>query len=183
MGGKWLELLRQAAPALERVGLVHNPQLNASAPGSAYIPSIEEAARALPVKAIKLPYQDAVDIVRAIDGFAGEANGGLIVLPPAPNISDRVAIHRLAAQHRLPAIWYARQYAAEGGLLAFGSNEPDRWRRASSFVDRILRGSKVSELPLEFPTKFELAVNLKTAKAIGLTIPEAFLLRADEVIE
>jgi putative ABC transport system substrate-binding protein len=182
IGGKWLELLKQAAPTVERVGLIYNPQLNAAV-GSVYIPSIEEAARALSVKVIKLPYQDAVDIVRVMDGFAAEVNGGLIVLPPPPAVSDRAAIHRLAAQHRLPAIWFAKQYAAEGGVLAYGSNELDRWRRACSFVDRILRGAKVSELPLEFPTKFELAVNLKVAKAIDLTIPENFLLRADELIE
>jgi putative ABC transport system substrate-binding protein len=182
MGGKWLELLKQASPTVERVGLIYNPRLNAAS-GSVYIPSIEEAARALAVNAIKLPYQDAVDIVRVIDGFAAGANGSLIVLPPAPTVSDRAAIHRLAAQHRLPTIWFARQYAAEGGVLAYGSNDIDRWRRACSFVDRILRGAKVSDLPLEFPTKFELTVNLKAAKSLGLTIPENFLLRADELIE
>jgi putative ABC transport system substrate-binding protein len=181
IGGKWLEVLKQAVPTTETVGLIVNPQLNAG--GSAYIPSIEEAARSLRIKLVRLPYQDAIDLTHGIEGFAAEANAGLIVLPPPPTTADRAVIRRLAVQHRLPTIWQERQYALEGGLLAYGSNDLDRWRRACSFVDRILRGAKVSELPLEFPTKFELAVNLKAAKAIGLTIPENFLLRADELFE
>jgi putative ABC transport system substrate-binding protein len=183
MGGKWLELLKQAIPTIETVGLIHDPQLNAAPEGSAYIPSVEEAARALTIKLIRLPYQDAVDITHGIDGFAAEPNSGLIVLPPPGTPADRAVIRRLAAQHHLPAIWFARQYAEEGGLLAYGSDELERWRRGASFVDRILRGAKVSDLPLEFPTRFELAINLKTAKAMGLTIPEGLVLIADKVIE
>jgi putative tryptophan/tyrosine transport system substrate-binding protein len=182
IGGKWMELLKQAVPGVERVGLIYNPELN-PASGSVYIPSAEEAARLLGVKSIRLPYQDAVDLVHGIEGFAAEPNGGLIVLPPPPTTADRATIRRLAVQHRLPTIYHVRAYAAEGGLLAYGSNEVDRWRRAASFVDRILRGAKVSELPLEFPTRFQLTINLKTAKAMGLTIPETLLLTADEVIE
>jgi putative ABC transport system substrate-binding protein len=182
IGGKWLELLKQAAPMVGRVGLIHNPQLN-TAPGSVYVTSLEEAARALGVESISIPFHDAVDLVRGIDEFAAEPNGGLIVLPPAPTAADRAAIRRLAAQHRLPNIFSTKQEAAEGGLLAYGSNEVDRWQRAASFVDRILRGAKVSDLPLEFPTRFDLTVNLKTAKAMGLTIPDTLLLIADEVIE
>jgi putative ABC transport system substrate-binding protein len=181
IGSKWLELLKEAAPRVERVALIYNPQV--AAPGSGYIPSIEEAARVLTVKTIKTPYRDAVDLVRAIDTFAVEPNGGLIVLPPSPTAANRGTILRLAAQHRLPTIYWLRSEAAEGGLMAYGSNRVDRFRRAASFVDRILRGAKVSELPVEYPTKFELVINLKTAKAIGLTIPESFLLRADELIE
>ena len=104
-------------------------------------------------------------------------------MPPTPTVAERQTIFRLADQHRLPTIYQARQFAAEGGLLAYGSVMADRLRRAASFVDRILRGAKVSDLPIEFPTKFELVVNLKTAKAIGLTLPPSFLARADEVIE
>jgi putative ABC transport system substrate-binding protein len=181
IGGKWLELLKEAAPRVERVAVIYNPQLLLNDNG--YISSIEEAARVLAVKAIKVPYSDAVDLVRAIDAFAAQPNGGLIVLPPAPTPANSGTTLRLAAQHRLPTIYPNRSQAAEGGLMAYGSNPVDRLRRAASFVDRILRGAKVSELPVEFPTKFELAINLKTAKAIGLTIPEAFLLRADELIE
>jgi putative ABC transport system substrate-binding protein len=184
IGGKWLELLKEAAPGVERVGILelpYNAQVNS--PGYGYSDSIEEAARALAVKAIKMPYRDAVDIVHAIDAFASEPNGGLIVLPPPPTAANRETILRLAAQHRLPAIYQSKSYAAEGGLMAYGSNSADNFRRASFFVDRILRGAQVGELPVEFPTRFELVINLKAAKAIGLAIPEAFLLRADEVIE
>jgi putative ABC transport system substrate-binding protein len=181
IGGKWLELLKQASAEVEKVGLIYAPQLTSDSGG--YFPAIEEAARALAVKVIKLPYRDGVDIVRGIDGLAAEPNGGLVVMPPAPSAANRVAICRLAAQHRLPAIYQAREYAAEGGLMAYGSRVIDLWRRTSFFVDRILRGAKVSDLPIEFPTKFELIINVKAAKAIGLTIPEGFLLRADELIE
>jgi putative ABC transport system substrate-binding protein len=181
MGGKWLELLKESAPRVERVAVIYDPQLLPN--DSGYIFSIEEAARALTVKAIRVQYSDAVDLVRALDAFALEPNGGLIVLPPTPTPANSGAILRMAAQHRLPAIYSTRAQAAEGGLMAYGSNQVDRLRRASAFVDRILRGTKVGELPVEQPTKFELVINLKTAKAIGLSIPESFLLRADEVIE
>jgi putative ABC transport system substrate-binding protein len=181
IGGKWLELLREAAPRVERVAFLYNPQV--ASPTSGYFSSIEVAARVSSVKANMVPYGDAVDIVRAMDAFAAEPNGGLIVSPPAPSAANRETIRRLAAQHRLPSIYHAREYAAEGGLMAYGSVLTDRYRRAASFVDRILRGAKVSELPVEYPTKFELVINLKTAKALGLTIPESFLLRADELIE
>jgi putative ABC transport system substrate-binding protein len=183
IGGKWLELLKEAVPRLERVALINNPQLTLDAAGTIYIPSIEEAARALAVKAVNVPYRDAVDIVHAIDAFVAEPNGGLIIIPPPPTAALRETILRLAAQHRLPTIYANTPLAAEGGLMAYGSVPTDRFRRAASFVDRILRGAKVSELPVEYPTKFELVINLKTAKAIGLTIPESFLLRADELIE
>ena len=135
------------------------------------------------VTAVRTPYRDAVDLVRGIDAFASEPNGGLIVVPPRPADANRVAILRLAAQHRIPTIYQDRAYTAEGGLMAYGSNTDDNFRRASYFVDRIFRGAKVSELPVEFPTKFELVINLKTAKAIGLDIPPSLLARADEVIE
>jgi putative ABC transport system substrate-binding protein len=181
IGGKWLELLKEVAPWIERVGVIYNAQLVSS--DSGYFPSIEEAARALAVKTIKVPYRSTLDIVRGIDSFATEPNGGLIVAPPPPIPTNREAIRQLTAQHRLPAIYEARPYAAEGGLMAYGSVQGDLFRRAVFFVDRILRGAKVSELPVEFPTKFELVINLKTAKTIGLTVSESFLLRADEVIE
>jgi putative ABC transport system substrate-binding protein len=180
ISGKWLELLKEAVPRVERVAVTYNPQVSAAASD---ISSIEEAARVLAVKAIKVPFSDAVDLVRALDAFAAEPNGGLIVLPPNPTPANRGTILRLAAQHRLPTIYPNRIQAAEGGLMAYGSNPVDRLRRAASFVDRILRGAKVSELPVEYPTKFELVINLKTAKALGLTIAESFLLRADELIE
>jgi putative ABC transport system substrate-binding protein len=178
IGGKWLELLKEAAPGLARVALIYNAN-----PDVGYFPSIEEAARRLAVTAIKTPYRDAVDLVHGIDAFASEPSSGLIVLPPRPADANRGAILRLAAQHRLPTIYQDRALAVEGGLMAYGSDGADIYRRASYFVDRILRGTKVSELPVEFATKFELVINLRTAKAIGLTVPEALLLRADELIE
>jgi putative ABC transport system substrate-binding protein len=182
IAGKWLELLKEAAPRVGRVAVIYNPQL-ASDGGAPFLLPIEEAARALAVNVIKLPFRDAVDIVHGIDSFAADPNGGLIVLPPPPVPGALSTILRLAALHRLPTIYNERSYAAAGGLMTYGANGADRYRRASYFVDRILRGAKVSELPVEFPTKFELVINLKTAKAMGLTIPESFLLRADEVIE
>jgi putative ABC transport system substrate-binding protein len=183
IAGKWLELLKEVAPHLTRVALIFNPDLLGSAILPTYISPIEAAAPALGVQIIKSPVRNAVDIVRAIDAFSAEPNGGLLVLPPTPTTAVRDTILQLTAQHRLPAIYSSLDSAAAGGLLAYGPNNVDTNRRAATYVDRILRGAKVAELPVQFPTKFELVVNLKTAKAIGLTIPEAFLLRADEVIE
>jgi putative ABC transport system substrate-binding protein len=177
--GKWTELLKQVSPGIERIGLVYNSQLS----GRTSLPVIQDAARALSVKAIDIPFQDPVDLVDGIDGFGAEANGGLIVLPPTPNAGNRAVIRRLAERHRLPAIYQAGQFAVEGGLMACGSNPLYNYQRASYFVDRVLRGAKVADLPLEFPTRFELAINLKAAKAIGLTIPEDLVLLADKVIE
>jgi putative ABC transport system substrate-binding protein len=176
--GKWLELLKEAAPHITRVALVFNPQtVNVG-----YLRSIEAAAPLPGVQTLKTPVRDPLEMVRAIDAFAAEPNGGLLVVPVLPSDSYQM-LHRLAAQHRLPAMHSNRGYVAAGGLLGYGPDIPDNYRRAATYVDRLLGGTKVSELPVQFPTKFELAVNLKTAKAIGLTVPEALLLRADEVIE
>jgi putative tryptophan/tyrosine transport system substrate-binding protein len=183
IAGKWLELLKEAMPHLTRMALIFNSELLSTGAGPAYISLIEAAAPALSVQTIRTPFRDGIDIVRAIDAFAAEPNGGLIVLPPPPNGANLETILRLAAQHRQPAIYTNRESADAGGLISYGPNVADRFRRAAGYVDRLLRGAKVSDLPVQFPTKFELVVNLKTAKAIGLTIPEAFLLRADELIE
>jgi putative ABC transport system substrate-binding protein len=180
VGGKWLELLKQAAPQLARVAVVFNPNLAPTAPR--YLEVIESAARILAVQVIKVPFRDSIELVRSIDAFAAQPNGGLLILPP-PLISERATIIRLSAQHRLPAMFTQRALATEGGLLAYGADLVDQHRRAAAYVDRILRGAKVSELPVQFPTKYLLVVNVKTAKAIGLAIPEAFLLQADELIE
>jgi putative ABC transport system substrate-binding protein len=181
IAGKWLELLKEAAPRLARVAVIFNPELTLTV--QRYISPIEVAASALGVPAIQTPVRNAVDIVHAIDAFAAELNGGLLVLPPIPNTAIRDTILQLAAQHRLPAIYGYRDLAAAGGLMSYGSNSVDQYRGAASYIDRILRGAKISELPVQFPTRYELVINLKNAKAIGLTIPESFLLRADEVIE
>jgi putative ABC transport system substrate-binding protein len=180
--GKWLQLLKEAAPHLTRVALLFSTELSSTV-GPAYISVIEAAAPAFAVQTIKMPIRDALDIVRAIDAFAAEPNGGLLVLPPFPRGAIRETTFRLAAQHRLPTISYSRDYAAAGGLMSYGTDLTDQHRRAATYVDRLLRGAKVNELPVQFPTRFELVVNNKTAKAIGLVIPEIFLVRADHVIE
>jgi putative ABC transport system substrate-binding protein len=183
IGAKWLELLKEAAPAVQRVALIRR-EIAAGGPGETftYIPSIEDAARLLAVQVIDTPCRSALDIVRAIDAFAAKPSGGLMVLPHFPGAADRETIHQLAVQHRLPAISGLRQFAIEGGLMTYGSVNADLWRLAASFVDRILRGAEVAELPIELPTKLPLVINLKAANAIGLEVPESLLLRADEVI-
>jgi putative ABC transport system substrate-binding protein len=178
IASKYLEFLKEAAPRVARVAIIFNPELAATGPS--YISSIEAAAPALAVLTIKTPIRNSVDIVRAIDAFAAEPNGGLLVLPPNTHPDT---ILQLAAQHRLPVIYANRNDVVAGGLMAYDTDAIDRHRRAASYIDRLLRGAKVSELPVQFPTKFQLIINLKAAKAIGLTIPEAFLLRADELIE
>jgi putative ABC transport system substrate-binding protein len=131
-----------------------------------------------------MPIRDPVDIVRALDAFAAEPNGGIVVLPTTVTIvANRDAIIRLAAQHRLPAIYPTRQIVEAGGLMSFGANTADRRVQPAGYVDRLLRGAKVSELPVQFPTKYELVINLKTAKELGLSIPPTLLVTADEVIE
>jgi putative ABC transport system substrate-binding protein len=178
LSGKWLELLTEAAPHIARVALVFNPQtVNVG-----YFRPIEAAASRLGVQAFKTSVRDPLETVRAIDAFAAEPNGGLLVVPVLA-VDSYQMLHRVAAQHRLPAIHSNRGGVAAGGLMSYGTDFPENYRRAAGYVDRLLRGAKVSELPVQFPTKFELVVNLKTAKAIGLTIPESFLLRADEIIE
>jgi putative ABC transport system substrate-binding protein len=179
IAGKWLELLKEAAPRLSRAAVIFNPDLTSLA--SIYSASIEGAARAFGIQAITVPVRNAIDMTRSIDAFAAEPNGGLLLLPPSPPLRETTI--QLAAQHRLPAIYPSQEDAAAGGLLAYTPDRVDQYRRAAGYVDRLLRGAKVSELPVQFPTKFELIINLKAAKAIGLTIPETFLLRADEVIE
>jgi putative ABC transport system substrate-binding protein len=181
IGGKWLELLKQAAPKIEKVGVIYNAQFPTS--GSSFFASIEEAARALDVQVIRIGYRDAVDLVHAIDAFGTYPNRGLIVLPAVPTPARREAIFRLTTEYRLPAIYPGRQYAIEGGLMGYGSNQADQFRRAASFVDRIFHGTTVSELPVEYPVRFDLAINLTTAKALGLEIPPTLRALATEVIE
>jgi putative ABC transport system substrate-binding protein len=127
--------------------------------------------------------RDAIDIERAITAFGGQSNGGLIVQPDGITSAHRQLIIDLAAKHGLPAVYPFRFFATDGGLMAYGVNVVDQFRRAASYIDRILRGAKPADLPVQAPTKFELVINLKTAKALGLKIPESLLVRADEVIE
>jgi putative ABC transport system substrate-binding protein len=181
IAGKWLELLKEAAPQLARVAIIFNPELTLNA--SRYLSPIAAAAAALGVSAVDTPVREVIDMVRSVDAFAAEPNGGLLVLPPPPIILVRNTILRLAEQHKLPAIYPSQADAAAGGLLAYAPDLIDLHRRAAGYVDRILRGAKVSELPVQYPTKFDLVVNLRAAKAIGLSIAQSFLARADEVIE
>jgi putative ABC transport system substrate-binding protein len=177
--GKWVELLREAAPRVARVAIVFHPD---TAPES-YLTSVETVASALGVPAIRAPVRNPLDVVRALDAFAAQPDGGVIAVPPFGASSTLDMIIRLAAQHRLPSIYSGRFAVADGGMMAYGTDSVDLYRRAASYVDRILRGAKPGDLPVQYPTKFELVINLKTARAIGLSIPEAFLLRADELIE
>jgi putative ABC transport system substrate-binding protein len=180
IAGKWLELLKEAAPRVARAALIFNPDLPVT---ENYLASIDAAAKAMAVQAIRTPVRNSADIERAINAFATEPNGGLIQVPPPLVEAHRELLVQRARQYRLPMVAYDRTSVVEGSLMSYGPNVVELYRSAASYVDRILRGAKVSELPVQFPTKFELVVNLKIAKAIGLTIPEAFLLRADEVIE
>jgi putative ABC transport system substrate-binding protein len=183
IGGKWLELLKEAIPRLTRVALIFNPDFRTEF----MLTAIEAAAVQYSVKAMRIVVRDSAEIAPAIDAFATEPDGGIIVVPPVGLLPSSVqVINRLALQHRLPTFYNARflGVAEEGGLMSYGADIPDLFRRgAPDYVDRILRGAKPSELPVQFSTKFELVINMKTAKAIGLTIPESFLLRADELIQ
>jgi putative tryptophan/tyrosine transport system substrate-binding protein len=180
VGGKWLELLSEIAPGLKRVAIMFNPD---TAPASAYRPSFETAFRSLRVAPIIAPVHGDVEIETAIIALGREPGGGLVVIPDALTLAHRVPIISAAARNNVPAIYAFSYFAREGGLLSYGADPVDSFRRVSSYVDRILRGEKPAELPVQLPTKYEMAVNLSTAKALGLTVSPAIMLRADEVIE
>jgi putative ABC transport system substrate-binding protein len=181
MAGKWLELLKQMAPRLSRVALLYNL---ASAPYSEiYLGPFRAAAMALDVEAIVTLVGDSSELESAVAALASAPGGGLM-LTPGPFMSTRSSqITALAARHRLPAVFPFRYYVELGGLLSYGNDQYDNYRRAGAYVDRILRGDKVGELPVQNPVKFELTINLKTAKALGLTVPPMLLAQADYVIE
>jgi ABC-type uncharacterized transport system substrate-binding protein len=180
IGGKWLELFKEVVPQAGRVGFVFSPD---AAPNVGFFHAAEAAAPALMIKLLGLSVRDAADIEDDITAFAAEPNGGLVVAPHAVTLGNRKLIIDLAARHRLPAVYSDRYFADSGGLLSFGNNSAALFGRASSYVDLILRGAKPADLPVQLPTKFELVVNLKTAKALGLAISPTLLNRADEVIE
>ena len=183
MGAKWLELLSEIAPGLKRAAIMFNPD---TAPVSVYfMPSLEPAARSLKVEPIMRPVHSDAEIEAAIVALGREPGGGLVVLPDTFTFSPahRASIILAAARNNVPAVYWSSSFARVGGLLSYGVDPVDITRRAATYVDRILRGAKPGDLPVQFPTKFEMAVNLKTAKALGLTVPQAILLRADEVIE
>jgi putative tryptophan/tyrosine transport system substrate-binding protein len=179
LGGKWVQLLKEAAPGVTRVAIIFDPETSLGG----FLDSIDAAAAQLGMKAFKMPIRNGGEIARAIETFAIEPNGGLIIPGVAPRTSDFAAIQRLVLQRRLPLIFQAQEHEREGVLMSYAADGDDLARGAASYIDRILRGAKPSELPVQYPSKFRLVINLKTAKAIGLTIPSTLLLRADEVIE
>jgi putative ABC transport system substrate-binding protein len=180
MGGKWLELLSEIAPGLKRAAIMFNPD---TAPVSTYMPSFETAARSLKVEQIVTPVHDEAEIETAIASLGRDPGGGLVVMPDIFMTAYRAPLILAAAGAKVPAVYGFSHFARDGGLLSYGYDVADGWRRAATYVDRILRGEKPGDLPVQLPTKFEMVVNLKTAKALGLTIPSSILLRADEVIE
>jgi putative ABC transport system substrate-binding protein len=180
LGGKWLELLLEIAPGLKRAGIMFNPD-NPGA--SLYVPSLETAARSLKVVPIPAPVHGDTEIETAIIAQGREPGGGLVIMPDNTTFLHRARLILAAARNNVPAVYWISNFVREGGLLSYGVDLPDLYRRAASYVDRILRGEKPGDLPVQFPTKFEMAVNLKTAKALGLTVPPSMRLLADEVIE
>jgi len=179
MGGKWLETLREVAPGVRRVALIYNPETHTGQ----YFQSIEDASRSLAIKVISLPFQEAAGLERSLGDFAREPNCGFLALPDTSTTLHRDLIVKLAARHQLPAVYPLRFFITSGGLAYYGSPRADQFPRAAEYVDRILRGAKPADLPVQAPTKYELVINLKVAKALGIQVPPTLLARADEVIE
>jgi putative tryptophan/tyrosine transport system substrate-binding protein len=180
MSGKWLELLKQIAPGLKRAAMLRDP---ATSNGVAQFAVLSAAAHPLGVVVSPLDEREPDGIERGVAAFASGPDGGLVLATGAVGLRHRELIIALAARHRLPAIYPYRHFPAEGGLMSYGTDTIDGYRRAAGYIDRILKGEKPADLPVQQPTKFELAINLKTAKALGLTVPPALLATADEVIE
>jgi putative ABC transport system substrate-binding protein len=180
MGGKWLELLKQIAPGVMRVAVFRDANIPS---GNALFGVIQAMAQALKVEVTPVNMRDADEIERVLAAFARAPDGGQIVTGSgaAYNYSDLIIT--LAARHKLPAVYYERSFVAAGGLMSYGPDFVDQFRRAAGYVDRILKGEKPADLPVQAPTKYELVINLKTAKALGITVPPSLLARADEVIE
>ena len=179
MGGKWLELLKQIAPGVTRAAVLRDPTQS----GASQFTAIQTVAPSLRVEVSPVNTRDAGEIERAVAAFARAPNGGLIVTAGAAVTLHRELIITLAARHKLPAVYYERSFAVAGGLISYGPDYVDQYRRAAGYVDRILKGEKPSDLPVQAPTKYETVLNLKTAKALGIEIPPTVLARADEVIE
>jgi putative tryptophan/tyrosine transport system substrate-binding protein len=180
LSAKWLELLKEIAPSVTRAGVIRDPAL---ASGPAQFAAIQSMAPSLGMEVSPVNARDAQDIERAIAAFARTPNGGLVVIGSAVVAFHRRLIIALAARHKLPAVYNERLYLNDGGLISYGPDFLEQYRRAASYVDRILKGEKPAELPVQAPTKYYLVINLKTAKALGLDIPTTVLARADEVIE
>jgi ABC-type uncharacterized transport system substrate-binding protein len=181
IGTKWLEMLKVIAPHITRVALVFNPK---TAPfADLFWRPVEAAASSFDVTAVSAAARDAAEMENVLDAFAREPDGGLMVLPDVSTVNHRDLIITIAARHRLPAIYPFRLFAASGGLVSYGTDVSDIFRRAASYVDRIFKGARPGELPVQGPTKFELVMNLRAAKMLGIAMPPLLLARADEVIE
>jgi putative ABC transport system substrate-binding protein len=180
LSGKWLELLKQIAPRVTRVGVIRDATIAA---GTGLFGAIQAMAPSLGVEVSPLNVRDAAEIERAVTAFGRSANSGLIVTAGALVRVQRLLIVGLAARHKLPAVYWERTLVADGGLMSYGPDFIDHYRQAAGYVDRILKGEKPADLPVQAPTKYELVINLKTAKALGIDVPPMLLARADEVIE
>jgi putative ABC transport system substrate-binding protein len=180
LSGKWLELLKEIAPGVTRVAVLRDSAISG---GTGQFGAIQSVASSLRVEVNPIHVRDAGEIERAIAAFAHSPNGGLIVTASGLAIVHRELIVTLAARHKLPAVYYYRFFVTDGGLVSYGPDPHDQYRRAAGYVDRILKGEKPADLPVQAPTKLELVINLKTAKALGIEIPSTLLARADEVIE
>jgi len=180
ISAKWLELLKEVAPRVKRVAILRDPS---TAGGSGQLGAIQGAAPSLGLELRPIDVRNAGEIERALGVFARASNGGLIVTASIAAVTYRDLIVALAARHRLPAVYSQRVFVAAGGLISYGPDRVDQFRRAATYVDRILKGAKPADLPVQAATKYDLAINLKTAKMLGLEIPLALLARADEVIE
>jgi putative tryptophan/tyrosine transport system substrate-binding protein len=180
MGGKWLELLKEIAPRVTRAAVLRDAALAA---GTGQLGAIQSVAPSFGVELSPIDVRDAGEIERAVTAFARSPNDGLLVTGSALATVHRGLIVALAARHRLPAVYTLRLFVAGGGLISYGPDSIDPYRQAAGYVDRILKGEKPADLPVQAPTKYELVINLKTAKALGLEVPPTLLARADEVIE
>ena len=180
IGGKWLELLKEIAPGIARAAVIRDAELTA---GGGQLGVIQAVAPSVGAEVIPISVRDAGEIERAITAFARSPNGGLIVTGSTLAGVHRDLIITLAAQHKLPAVYYARYFVVGGGLISYGPGFVDQYRDAASYVDRILKGEKPADLPVQTPTKYDLVINLKTARALGLNVPPTLRARADEVIE
>ena len=182
LAGKWLELLKEIAPSIKRVAFIFDPKSGPGG-GSYYTRLIEATAPSLAMTPIAAPVHDAVEIEHALSEFVSEPNGGLVVLPGGTTNTHRGLIIALAARHRVPAIYTYPDIVVDGGLMSYGVDDVDLFRRGAGYVDRILKGAKPTELPVQLPTKYQLFINLKTAKALGFNVSSQLQQRADEVIE
>ena len=180
VSGKWLEVLKQIAPSVTRAGVIRHPAVRS---GSGQFGAIQAVAPYLRMEVTPIDVRDPAEMERTVAAFAGSPNGGLIITANGAAVVHRSLIIAMAARHKLPTVYWQRHFVEAGGLVSYGEDGTDQYRRAAEYVDRILKGEKPSDLPVQAPTKFETVINLKTAKALGLEMPPTLLARADEVIE